>query len=64
MKCCAVNNIPRKITNILEVMRLACARKPQKKAAWAEQKCADSKAPGETQRPVIIRLSCEGNQEQ
>ena len=23
LKCCAVNNIPRKITNILEVMRLA-----------------------------------------
>ena len=23
LKCCAVNNIPRKITNILEVMKLA-----------------------------------------
>lgn len=36
----------------------------RKKAARAEQKCADSKASGETQRPVIIRLNCEGNQEQ
>jgi hypothetical protein len=23
LKCCAVNNIPRKVTNILEVMKLA-----------------------------------------